>query len=91
MQMYTTVDIIEEVVCEREDIKLYGLSFGPKGAILGDEINRFTYVCDKLTYDVDEGAVNPLFLYSSWQREKMVPQSVICALQKTVCKINGWR
>lgn len=61
MQMYTTIDIIEEVVCTREDIKLYGLSFGPRGAILDDEINRFTYVCDKLTYDVDEGEVNPLF------------------------------
>lgn len=61
MQMYTTIDIIENVVREREDIKLYGLSFGPRGAILDDEINRFTYVCDKLTYDVDEGEVNPLF------------------------------
>ena len=61
MQMYTTIDIIEEVVRNREDIKLYGLSFGPRGAILDDEINRFTYVCDKLTYDVDEGEVNPLF------------------------------
>lgn len=61
MQMYATIDIIEEVVREREDIKLYGLSFGPKGAILDDEINRFTYVCDKLTYDVYEGEVNPLF------------------------------
>lgn len=61
MQMYTTIDIIENVVREREDIKLFGLSFGPKGAILDDEINRFTYVCDKLTYDVDEGEVNPLF------------------------------
>lgn len=61
MQMYTTIDIIEEVVHNREDIKLYGLSFGPRGAILDDEINRFTYVCDKLTYDVDEGEVNPLF------------------------------
>ena len=49
MQMYTTIDIIESVVREREDIKLYGLSFGPRGAILDDEINRFTYVCDKLT------------------------------------------
>lgn len=61
MQMYTTIDIIENVVRKREDIKLYGLSFGPKGAILDDEINRFTYVCDKLTYDVDEGEINPLF------------------------------
>ena len=42
MQMYTTIDIIEEVVRNREDIKLYGLSFGPRGAILDDEINRFT-------------------------------------------------
>lgn len=61
MQMYTTIDIIEDVVRKRGDIKLYGLSFGPRGAILDDEINRFTYVCDKLTYDVDEGEVNPLF------------------------------
>lgn len=61
MQMYTTIDIIEKVVRERRDIKLYGLSFGPKGAILDDEINRFTYVCDKLTYDVDNGEINPLF------------------------------
>ena len=61
MQMYTTIDIIEDVVRERNDIKLFGLSFGPKGAILDDEINRFTYVCDKLTYDVEEGEINPLF------------------------------
>lgn len=61
MQMYTTIDIIERVVGERDDIKLYGLSFGPKGAILDDEINRFTYVCDKLTYDVGEDEINPLF------------------------------
>lgn len=61
MQMYTTIDIIEKVVKERKDIRLYGLSFGPKGAIIDDEINRFTYVCDKLTYDVEEGQVNPLF------------------------------
>lgn len=57
MQMYTTIDIIEDVVRKRGDIKLYGLSFGPRGAILDDEINRFTYVCDKLTYDVDEGEI----------------------------------
>lgn len=61
MQMYTTIDIIEKVVQERKDIKLYSLSFGPKGAIIDDEINRFTYVCDKLTYNVEEGETNPLF------------------------------
>lgn len=60
-QMYTTIDIIEEVVKGRPDIKLFNLSVGPRGAILDDEINRFTYVCDKLTYDVDEEEVNPLF------------------------------
>ena len=60
-QMYTTIDIIEKVVKERTDIKLFNLSFGPRGAIIDDEINRFTYVCDKLTYDVEEGEVNPLF------------------------------
>lgn len=60
-QMYATIDIIEKVVRERTDIKLFNLSFGPRGAIIDDEINRFTYVCDKLTYDVGEGEVNPLF------------------------------
>lgn len=60
-QMYTTIDIIEKVVKERTDIKIFNLSFGPRGAIIDDEINRFTYVCDKLTYDVGEGEVNPLF------------------------------
>lgn len=60
-QMYTTIDIIEKVVKERTDIKLFNLSFGPPGAIIDDEINRFTYVCDKLTYDVGEGEINPLF------------------------------
>lgn len=60
-QMYTTIDIIEKVVSERRDIKLFNLSVGPRGAIIDDEINRFTYVCDKLTYDVDEDEINPLF------------------------------
>lgn len=60
-QMYSTIDIVEKVVKERTDIKLFNLSIGPKGAIIDDEINRFTYVCDKLTYDVEEGEVNPLF------------------------------
>jgi len=60
-QMYTTIDVIEKVVSERRDIKLFNLSMGPRGAIIDDEINRFTYVCDKLTYDVEEDEVNPLF------------------------------
>lgn len=60
-QMYTTIDIIEKVVTERPDIRIYNLSFGPRGAIFDDEINRFTYVCDRLTYAVDDGEINPLF------------------------------
>ena len=60
-QMYTTIDIIEKVVAERPDIRIYNLSFGPRGAIFDDEINRFTYVCDRLTYAVDDGEINPLF------------------------------
>ena len=60
-QMYTTIDIIEKVVTERPDIRVYNLSFGPKGAIIDDEINRFTYVCDRLSYAVDDGEINPLF------------------------------
>lgn len=60
-QMYSTIDIIEKVVKERRDIKVFNLSFGPKGAILDDDLNRFTYVCDRLSYDVEEDEVNPLF------------------------------
>lgn len=60
-QMYTTIDIIEKVVTERSNIKVYNLSFGPRGAIIDDEINRFTYVCDLLTYGVSDGEINPLF------------------------------
>lgn len=41
--------------------KLFNLSFGPKGPIVDDSISRFTYALDKLTYDVKEGEINPLF------------------------------
>lgn len=58
-QMYSTIDIIESVVKQRTDIKIFNISCGPRGAICDDELNRFTYVCDKLTYEVE--GVNPLF------------------------------
>ena len=70
-QMYSTIDVIEKVVSTRKDIKLFSLSFGPKGTIIDDEINRFTYVCDKLTYDVDEGEVNPLFCVAAGNDGKL--------------------
>lgn len=59
--MYETIDQIEDTVTKRKDIKLYNLSFGPKEPILDDNISRFTYAMDRLTYDVEEGEVNPLF------------------------------
>lgn len=59
--MYETIDQIEAVVTERKDIKLYNLSFGPKEPILDDNISRFTYALDRLTYNIEDGEVNPLF------------------------------
>lgn len=59
--LYEAIDAIEDVVKNRSDIKLYNISFGPKGAIVDDSISRFTYVMDKLTYEVAEGEANPLF------------------------------
>lgn len=59
--MYGTIDIIEKVVKERHDIKVFNLSLGPRGPILDDELSRFTYVCDRLSYDVEDDEVNPLF------------------------------
>ena len=61
LELYETIDIIEDVATSRPDIKLYNLSFGPRGPIVDDSINRFTYSLDKLTYDLDAGDVNPLF------------------------------
>lgn len=60
-ELYEAIDAIEEVVKTRSDIKLYNLSFGPVGAIVDDSINRFTYVLDRLTYDIPDGDEHPLF------------------------------
>lgn len=60
-ELYEAIDVIENTVSSRKDIKLYNLSFGPIGAIVDDSINRFTYVLDRLTYEVPENDVNPLF------------------------------
>lgn len=86
-QMYATIDIIEKVVAKRPDIKIYNLSFGPKGAIFDDEINRFTYVCDRLTYDVDEGEINPLFCIAAGNGGNL--ESPLNRVQSPADMVNG--
>ena len=60
-ELYEAIDVIENIVRGRNDIKLFNLSFGPIGAIVDDSINRFTYVLDRLTYEVPDNEINPLF------------------------------
>lgn len=60
-EMYSTIDLIEKTVSQRKDIKLYSLSIGPRSPVLDDDINRFTYALDRLTYNVEEEDDNPLF------------------------------
>ncbi len=65
IELYDTIDIIEKVVEENKNIKLFNISFGPSGAIIDDDINRFTYALDKLTYGNsknDKEFINPLFV-----------------------------
>lgn len=46
--MYIVIDNIEKIVNDRSDIDIFNISFGPRGPILDDQINRFTYALDKL-------------------------------------------
>ncbi|KGM95821.1 hypothetical protein Z968_08220 [Clostridium novyi A str. 4552] len=46
--LYAVIENIENVVNSRSDIDIYNISFGPRGPILDDQINRFTYSLDKL-------------------------------------------
>ncbi|MFB5267668.1 S8 family peptidase [Paenibacillus enshidis] len=50
-ELYEAIDIIENIVPSRHDIDVYNLSFGPNGAILDDDISRFTYVLDDLAWN----------------------------------------
>lgn len=59
--LYETIDHIEQTVRMHPEIKLYNLSIGPHMPIIDDEINRFTYALDKLTFDVGKDGENPLF------------------------------
>lgn len=46
--LYEAIDIIEAAVPTRSDIKVFNISFGPKGQILDDTISRFTHALDLL-------------------------------------------
>lgn len=59
--LYETIDHIEETVKSHPEIKLYNLSLGPHMPIIDDEINRFTYALDKLTFDSGDDGENILF------------------------------
>lgn len=60
--LYEVIDLIESIVPNSPHTKLYNLSMGPKGAIVDDSISRFTYALDKLTYEVAQDDINPLFV-----------------------------
>ncbi|WP_187644959.1 S8 family peptidase [Paenibacillus terrae] len=49
INLYEVIDLIEEVVPKRTDIKVFNLSIGPYGPIEEDYISRFTYVLDSLS------------------------------------------
>lgn len=53
LDLYESIDLIESVVPKRKDIRVYNISFGPRGAILDDHITRFTFALDKLANEND--------------------------------------
>jgi hypothetical protein len=48
IDLYESIDVVERAVPVRKDIKVFNLSFGPRGQILDDTLSRFTYVLDSL-------------------------------------------
>lgn len=44
VDLYEAIDVIERAVPARKDIKVFNLSFGPRGPIDDDPVSRFTYV-----------------------------------------------
>jgi hypothetical protein len=48
LDLFESIDVIEQVVPARNDIKVYNVSFGPRGPIEDDSLSRFTYVLDTL-------------------------------------------
>src|SRR5262249_19175005 len=49
VDLYESIDVIERAVPARKDIKVFNVSFGPRGPILDDTISRFTFVLDTLS------------------------------------------
>jgi hypothetical protein len=48
IDLYESIDVIEAAVPARPDVKVFNVSFGPRGGMLDDVISRFTYALDKL-------------------------------------------
>lgn len=50
VNLYESIDVIEQVVPTRKDIKVFNLSFGPEGPIEYDDLSRFTFTLDQLAH-----------------------------------------
>jgi len=50
IDLYESIDVVERAVPARKDIRVYNLSFGPRGPFQDDPISRFTYVLDSLAF-----------------------------------------
>lgn len=50
LDLYESIDVIEQVVPARKDIKVFNLSFGPDGPIETDDLSRFTFTLDQLAH-----------------------------------------
>lgn len=48
VDLYESIDVVERAVPARNDIRIFNLSFGPRGPIEDDALSRFTYVLDDL-------------------------------------------
>ncbi|WP_346349484.1 S8 family peptidase [Lactococcus petauri] len=51
IDLYESIDLIEEAVPQLGDIDVFNISVGPVGNILDDDISRFTTALDQLAYD----------------------------------------
>jgi hypothetical protein len=49
VDLYEAIDVIERAVPARKDVKVFNVSFGPRGPIEDDTLSRFTWVLDSLS------------------------------------------